>query len=54
MRKALGLTVKILSVRAKDGIEMRTILRESTAKTYISFIAMDTSGVVIEATEVKE
>ncbi|XP_016396188.1 protocadherin Fat 4 [Sinocyclocheilus rhinocerous] len=54
MKKALGLTVKILSVRAKDGIEMRTILRESTAKTYISFIAMDTSGAVIEATEVKE
>ncbi|XP_026118590.1 protocadherin Fat 1 isoform X2 [Carassius auratus] len=54
MKKALGLTVKILSVRAEDGIEMRTILRESTAKTYISFIAMDTSGAVIEATEVKE
>ncbi|XP_042573254.1 protocadherin Fat 1-like isoform X3 [Cyprinus carpio] len=54
MKKALGLTVKILSVRAEDGIEMRTILRESTAKTYISFIAMDSSGAVIEATEVKE
>ncbi|KAF4118311.1 hypothetical protein G5714_000362 [Onychostoma macrolepis] len=54
MKKALGLTVKILSVRAEDGIEMRTILRESTAKTYISFIAMDTSGAVIEATEVKK
>ncbi|XP_059410729.1 protocadherin Fat 1-like isoform X3 [Carassius carassius] len=54
MKKALGLTVKILSVRAEDGIEMRTILRESTAKTYISFVAMDTSGAVIEATEVKE
>ncbi|KTF99996.1 hypothetical protein cypCar_00023246, partial [Cyprinus carpio] len=54
MKKALGLTVKILSVRAEDGIEMRTILRESTAKTYISFISMDSSGAVVEATEVKE
>ncbi|XP_052462720.1 protocadherin Fat 1-like isoform X1 [Carassius gibelio] len=54
MKKALGLTVKVLTVRAQDGIEMRTILRESTAKTYISFIAMDSSGAVVEATEVKE
>ncbi|XP_026128180.1 protocadherin beta-6-like [Carassius auratus] len=54
MEKALGWTVLILIVRAQDGIEMRTILRESTAKTYISFIATDSSGAVVEATEVKE
>ncbi|XP_077102018.1 protocadherin Fat 4-like [Siphateles boraxobius] len=54
MGKALGWTVKILSVRAEDGNEMRTILRESTDKTYVSFIAMDSSGAVIQATEVKE
>ncbi|XP_067259967.1 protocadherin Fat 4-like isoform X1 [Chanodichthys erythropterus] len=54
MEKVLGWTVKILSVRAEDGIEMRTILRESTDKTYVSFIAMDSSGAVIKATEVKE
>ncbi|KAF4118312.1 hypothetical protein G5714_000363 [Onychostoma macrolepis] len=50
MEKALGLTVNILSVRDKTG----TIFGESTAKTYISFIAMDSSGAVIPATEVKE
>ncbi|XP_056103176.1 protocadherin Fat 1-like isoform X1 [Rhinichthys klamathensis goyatoka] len=54
MKKVLGWTVKILSVRAEDGNEKRTILRESTAKTYVSFIAMDSSGVVIQATVVKE
>ncbi|XP_056103180.1 protein dachsous-like [Rhinichthys klamathensis goyatoka] len=54
MGKVLGWTVKILSVRAEDGNEMRTILRESTAKTYISFIAMDSSGALIQATVVKE
>ncbi|CAM4471843.1 unnamed protein product [Leuciscus chuanchicus] len=54
MGKVLGWTVKILSVRAEDGNEMRTILRESTDKTYVSFIAMDSSGAVIQATEVKE
>ncbi|XP_067259915.1 cadherin EGF LAG seven-pass G-type receptor 2-like isoform X2 [Chanodichthys erythropterus] len=53
MEKVLGWTVKILSVRAEDGNEMRTILRESTDKTYVSFIAMDSSGAVIKATEVK-
>ncbi|XP_067259919.1 cadherin EGF LAG seven-pass G-type receptor 2-like isoform X2 [Chanodichthys erythropterus] len=54
MEKVLGWTVKILSVRAEDGNEMRTILRESTDKTYVSFIAMDSSGAVIKATEVKK
>ncbi len=54
MGKALSWTVKILSVRAKDGIEMRTIVREATTKTYVSFIAMDSIGTVIPATEVKE
>ncbi|KAI2668126.1 Cadherin-related tumor suppressor [Labeo rohita] len=54
MKKALGLTVKILSVSNDNGIEMSTILRESTAKTYISFIATDTSGAVIQDTEVKK
>ncbi|XP_077103056.1 protocadherin-15-like [Siphateles boraxobius] len=54
MGKVLGWTVKILSVRAEDGNEMRTILRESTDKTYVSFIAMDSSGALIQATEVKE
>ncbi|XDV15735.1 hypothetical protein PO909_015751 [Leuciscus waleckii] len=54
MGKVLGWTVKILIVRAEDGNEMRTILRESTDKTYVSFIAMDSSGAVIQATEVKE
>ncbi|XP_051751356.1 protocadherin Fat 4-like isoform X3 [Ctenopharyngodon idella] len=54
MKKVLGWTVKVLSVRAEDGIEMRTILRDSSDKTYISFIAMDSSGAVIKATEVKE
>ncbi|XDV15742.1 hypothetical protein PO909_015754 [Leuciscus waleckii] len=54
MGKALGWTVKILSVRAENGNEMRTILRESTDKTYVSFIAMDSSGAVIQATVVKE
>ncbi|CAM4471882.1 unnamed protein product [Leuciscus chuanchicus] len=54
MGKVLGWTVKILIVRAEDGNEMRTILRESTDKTYVSFIAMDFSGAVIQATEVKE
>ncbi|ROL46588.1 Protocadherin-like wing polarity protein stan [Anabarilius grahami] len=54
MEKVLGWTVKILSVRAEDGNEMRSILRESTDKTYISFIAMDSSGAVIKATEVKQ
>ncbi|ROL52056.1 Protocadherin Fat 4 [Anabarilius grahami] len=54
MKKALGWTVKILSVRAEDVIEMRTILRDSSDKTYISFIAMDSSGAVIPATEVKQ
>ncbi|XP_043094019.1 protocadherin Fat 1-like [Puntigrus tetrazona] len=54
MKKALGLTVKILSVRAENGNEMRAILRESTAKTYISFVAMDTSDAIIPATELKE
>ncbi|XP_048052026.1 protocadherin Fat 4-like [Megalobrama amblycephala] len=54
MKKALGWTVKILSVRAEDGIEMRSILRDSSDKTYISFIAMDSNGAVIKATEVKE
>ncbi|XP_048052037.1 uncharacterized protein LOC125271821 [Megalobrama amblycephala] len=54
MKKVLGWTVKILSVRAEDGIEMCSILRESTDKTYVSFIAMDSSGAVIKATEVKE
>ncbi|XP_048052036.1 protein dachsous-like [Megalobrama amblycephala] len=54
MEKVLGWTVKVLSVRAEDGNEMRTILRESTDKTYVSFITMDSSGAVIQATEVKE
>ncbi|XP_067298573.1 cadherin EGF LAG seven-pass G-type receptor 2 [Pseudorasbora parva] len=54
MKKVLGWTVKILSVRAENGNEMRTVLRDSTAKTYISFIAMDSSGAVLSATEVKE
>ncbi|KAG1956024.1 protocadherin Fat [Pimephales promelas] len=54
MGKVLGWTVKILSVRAEDGNEMRTILRESADKTYVSFIAMDSSGAVIQATAVKE
>ncbi|XP_048052040.1 uncharacterized protein LOC125271822 isoform X3 [Megalobrama amblycephala] len=54
MEKVLGWTVKVLSVRGEDGIEMRSILRESTDKTYVSFIAMDSSGAVIKATEVKE
>ncbi|XP_056103181.1 cadherin EGF LAG seven-pass G-type receptor 1-like [Rhinichthys klamathensis goyatoka] len=54
MGKVLGWTVKILSVRAEDGNEKRTILRESTAKTYVSFIAMDSSGALIQATVVKE
>jgi len=54
MGKDLGWTVKILSVRAEDRNEMRTILRESTDKTYVSFIAMDSSGAVIQATVVKE
>ncbi|CAM4471706.1 unnamed protein product [Leuciscus chuanchicus] len=52
--KVLGWTVKILSVRAEDGNEKHTILRESTDKTYVSFIAMNSSGAVIQATEVKE
>ncbi|XP_048052032.1 protein dachsous-like [Megalobrama amblycephala] len=54
MEKVLGWAVKILSVRAEDGNEMRSILKESTDKTYVSFIAMDSSGAVIKATEVKE
>ncbi|XDV15738.1 hypothetical protein PO909_015752 [Leuciscus waleckii] len=54
MGKVLGWTVKILSVRAEDGNEKHTILRESTDKTYVSFIAMNSSGAVIQATEVKE
>ncbi|XP_039541433.1 protocadherin Fat 4-like isoform X1 [Pimephales promelas] len=54
MGKVLGWTVKILSVRAEDRTEMRTNLRESTGKTYTSFIAMDSSGALIQATEVKE
>ncbi|XP_039541429.1 cadherin EGF LAG seven-pass G-type receptor 2-like [Pimephales promelas] len=54
MGKVLGWTVKILSVRAEDGNEMRTILSESTDQTYVSFIAMDSSGAVIQATVVKE
>ncbi|ROL52057.1 Protein dachsous [Anabarilius grahami] len=52
MEKVLGWTVKVLSVRAEDGNEMRSILRDSSDMTYISFIAMDSSGAVIKATEV--
>ncbi|KAK2909309.1 hypothetical protein Q8A67_005146 [Cirrhinus molitorella] len=54
MKKVLSLTVEILSVSTDSGIVTRTILRASTAKTYMSFIAIDTSGAVIQATEVKE
>lgn len=51
LQKALGWTVKILSVAAES---QNQILRESTSKTFISFIAMDSSGAVIPAKEVKE
>ncbi|KAI7810617.1 putative protocadherin Fat 3-like [Triplophysa rosa] len=51
LKKALGWTVKILSVAAESQNQM---LRESTTKTYIRFIAVDSSGDVIPAEEVKE
>ncbi|XP_056312425.1 protocadherin Fat 4 [Danio aesculapii] len=54
MKTTLGWTVKILSVTAEGGNEMRTISRESTAKTHIRFIAMDSSGGIIEAEKIKE
>ncbi|XP_073699386.1 protocadherin Fat 4 [Garra rufa] len=54
MKKVLGFTVKIVSVSTDYGIETQTSLRELTTKTYMGFIATDTSGAVVEADEVKE
>ncbi|XP_056312427.1 protocadherin Fat 1-like isoform X2 [Danio aesculapii] len=54
MKTAFGWTVKILSVTADGGNKIRINSRKSTDKTYISFIAMDSSGSIIEADEVKE
>ncbi|KAA0721886.1 Protocadherin Fat 4 FAT tumor suppressor -like protein 4 [Triplophysa tibetana] len=51
LEKALGWAVKILSVEAESQNQR---FRESTTKTFISFIAMDSSGAVIPPKEVKE
>ncbi|XP_056312477.1 protein dachsous-like [Danio aesculapii] len=54
MKTAFGWTVKILSVTADGGNKIRINSRKSTDKTYVSFIAMDSSSSIIEADEVKE
>lgn len=51
LKKALGWTVKVLSVAADS---QNPVLRESPSKTFISFIAVDSSGAVVPAEEVKE
>ncbi|KAL7852364.1 hypothetical protein SRHO_G00181490 [Serrasalmus rhombeus] len=54
LEKVLGWSVNILSLRVESVNEMRSLLRETTAKTYISFIATDKDGTIISAKEVNE
>ncbi|KAL7845474.1 hypothetical protein AOLI_G00236660 [Acnodon oligacanthus] len=54
LEKVLGWSVNILSLRVESVSEMRSLLRETTAKTYISFIATDKDGTIISAKEVNE
>lgn len=54
LEKVLGWSVNILSLRAESGNEMRSVLRETTTKTYISFLAVDANGKTISSKEVNE
>ncbi|XP_049325191.1 cadherin-23 isoform X4 [Astyanax mexicanus] len=54
LQKVLGWTVNILSLRSESGSEMRSLLKETTSKTYISFVATDKDGVTVHAKDVHE
>lgn len=54
LEKVLGWSVHIISIRGENGNEMRSRVTKINAKTYISFIAVDTDGVAIGAQKVHE
>ncbi|XP_073716311.1 protocadherin Fat 4 isoform X2 [Misgurnus anguillicaudatus] len=54
LKKALGWTVKILGVAAESEIKMPFSLRDSSIKTFVSFIAIEGDGTVVPAKDVKE
>lgn len=54
LEKVLGWSVQIISVRGEHGNQIGSRVMKINAKTYISFIAVDTDGVTISAKEVHE
>lgn len=52
LEKVLGWSVHVIGVRGEHGNEMFSRVTDINAKTYISFIAVDTDSVTVNSKEV--